>query len=53
MKNLIEVLRFKEQEISRVKREIDALRIAAQVLSDEGQPAKSQSGESRRTLEVQ
>ena len=31
MKNPIDVIRTKEQEINRVKKEIDALRIAAQL----------------------
>jgi hypothetical protein len=35
MKNPMEVLRSKEQELSRVKNEINALRIAARLLGDE------------------
>ena len=35
MKNPLEVLRTKEQEVSRVKNEINALRIAARLLGDE------------------
>lgn len=35
MKNPLEVLRTKEQELSRVKNEINALRIAARLLGDE------------------
>jgi hypothetical protein len=35
MKNPMEVLRTKEQELSRVKNEINALRIAARLLGDE------------------
>ncbi len=35
MKNPHEVLRFKEQEVVRVKSEIDALKIAARLLSDD------------------
>ena len=52
MKNPIEVLRAKEQEICRVKREIDALRVAAQLLGDEGQPAKSQPIDQRKAMDV-
>ncbi len=52
MKNPIDVIRTKEQEINRVKKEIDALRIAAQLLGDEGQPTKSQSPDLRKSLEV-
>ncbi|MBZ5721658.1 MAG: hypothetical protein LAO03_14870 [Acidobacteriia bacterium] len=36
MKNPMEVLRSKEQEVLRVKKEIEALRIAARLLGDEG-----------------
>ena len=36
MKNPIEVLRMKEQELLKVKKEIDALRITARLLDEEG-----------------
>ncbi len=39
MKNIFEVLRSKEQEISRVRKELDALRIAARLLTDDLAPA--------------
>jgi len=39
MKNIYDVLRSKEQELVRVRKEIDALRIAARLLSDETTPA--------------
>jgi len=35
MKNLIDVLRSKEQELLRVRKEIEALRIAARLLEEE------------------
>jgi hypothetical protein len=35
MMDPFEVLRFKEQELARVKKEVDALRIVAQVLGEE------------------
>ena len=35
MKNPIEILRIKEQEILRVKQEIEALRITASLLGEE------------------
>jgi hypothetical protein len=35
MKNPLEVLRVKEQEIARVKKEIEALRITAKLLGEE------------------
>jgi len=34
MKNPLEVLRMKEEEIQRVKKEIEALQITARLLSD-------------------
>jgi len=38
MRDVIEVLRAKEQELSRVKREIEALRIALPLLGAEQDP---------------
>ena len=35
MKNLVDVLRSKEQEILRVRSEVEALRIAARLLADD------------------
>ena len=35
MKNPYEVLRIKEQELVRLKKEVEALRIVAKMLSDE------------------
>jgi hypothetical protein len=35
MKNPFDVLRMKEQEISRIKQEIEALRITARLLGEE------------------
>lgn len=52
MKNPIDVIRTKEQEINRVKKEIDALRIASQLLGDEGPPAKTQVPDLRKSLDV-
>jgi hypothetical protein len=36
MKNIVDVLRSKEQEILRIRKELDALRITARLLADEG-----------------
>lgn len=36
MKNVYEVLRQKELELSRLEKEVEALRVAAPLLSDEG-----------------
>ena len=38
MKNPIDVLRMKEQEILKIKVEIEALRITARLLNDDGLP---------------
>jgi hypothetical protein len=38
MKNIYEVLRTKEQEILRIRKEVDALRIAARLLADDSAP---------------
>ena len=46
MKNPLDVLRTKEQEIARVKQEIEALRITAKLLGEE----PSSTGEGRSTL---
>ncbi len=40
MKGPFEVLRQKEQELTRVKKEVDALRIVAQLLGDDGKRAE-------------
>jgi hypothetical protein len=37
MKNVYEVLRQKELEVSRLKQEVEALRIAAPLLSEDGE----------------
>ena len=41
MKNPIDVLRMKEQEILKIKVEIEALRITARLLSDDAPPASA------------
>ncbi len=37
MKNVYEVLRQKELEVSRLEKEVEALRVAAPLLSEEGE----------------
>ncbi|MBV8206716.1 MAG: hypothetical protein JO041_07980 [Acidobacteria bacterium] len=44
MKDLYEVLRLKEQEYKRISREIEALRIAASLLSEDRELAPSEVG---------
>jgi len=41
MKNPLEVLRSKEQQLLQVRREIEALRVALPLLGEEGDPAPS------------
>jgi hypothetical protein len=38
MKNVFEVLRSKEQDVLRIRKEIDALRIAARLLTEDTAP---------------
>jgi hypothetical protein len=53
MKNVYEVLRHKELEISRLETEVEALRIAAPLLSDDevGDDNKAPSGRSIAPLQ--
>jgi hypothetical protein len=37
MKNVFDVLRTKEQDIQRVRKEVDALRVAARLLAEDGE----------------
>jgi hypothetical protein len=50
MKTVEEVLRMKEEEIDRVKKEVEALRIAAGLLSD--QDAEDHKPEYRQLLQM-
>jgi hypothetical protein len=53
MKNPNEVLRMKEQEISRIKIEIEALRVTARLLSDENSAGSgSQQRDQRQLVEM-
>jgi len=45
MKNPYEVLRVKEQELLRVRKEVDALRIAARLLDAEDSGAEQGKGQ--------
>jgi hypothetical protein len=42
MKNVYEVLRQKELEVSRLKQEVEALRVAAPLLSEDGEAEDDQ-----------
>jgi len=50
MKNPLEVLRMKEQEILRVKQEIEALRITAKLLGEEPSSAGDGKFELRKAV---
>ena len=52
MKNPMEVLRIKEQELLKVRKEIDALRITARLLSDEPQHGEESKQDSRQLIEM-
>jgi hypothetical protein len=52
MKNLLEVLRMKEQEILRVKQEIEALRITAKLLGEEPRAAGDERVEFRKVVNL-
>jgi len=52
MKNPLELLRQKEQEVLRLKKEIEALRIAARLLMEDGdQPVKT-NNDSRKVISM-
>jgi len=52
MKNPMEVLRAKEQEIIRIRKEVEALQIVARLLSDENTPNNGQKQDLRQLIEM-
>lgn len=52
MKNISEVLRMKEQQIIRVKQEIDALRITAKLLGEQPPSAAEERAEIRQVVKL-
>ena len=50
MKNVYEVLRQKELELSRLEKEVEALRVAAPLLSDDKDVAATEPAVSKPTL---
>lgn len=52
MKNPMEVLRMKEQELSRVKEEVAALRVAARLLGEEQTNEDDDDDDSPRVVEM-
>jgi hypothetical protein len=52
MKTPSEVLRMKELELQRVKKEIEALRIAVQLLGDEKTPSTAPPAKSAKVIQL-
>lgn len=52
MKDLLEVLRMKEQQLSRVKEEVDALRITARLLGEDPSEQDDSQEDTRRVVEM-
>jgi len=52
MKNPLEVLRMKEQEVARLKKEIEALRIAVRLLGEEGDQPADLSPDKRKIISM-
>jgi hypothetical protein len=52
MKNPTEVLQMKEEELVKVRKEIDALRVAARLLSDESVSTSDQKHDLRQLIEM-
>jgi len=52
MKNPLEVLRMKEQELLKVRKEIDALKITLRLLSEEKLMAGPQKIEYRQVIQM-
>lgn len=52
MKNITELIEYKEQEIVRVRKEVEALRIAAPLLGDEERSDRDNGAGSRQVIEM-
>jgi hypothetical protein len=52
MKNPMEVLRMKEQELLRIRKEVEALRIAAKLLTGESPSAADEKIDLRQVIEM-
>ena len=50
MKNVYEVLRQKELELARLEKEVEALRVAAPLLSEEGKESLAEGTNNKPTL---
>ncbi|HUJ93778.1 MAG TPA: hypothetical protein VLW84_00825 [Terriglobales bacterium] len=52
MKNPVEVLQIKELELTKLKKEVDALRVAIQLLTEEPENGNSTNGGLRTVVEM-
>ena len=52
MKNPFEVLKSKEQEVAKVRKEVDALRVAIRLIVDENQPPADSKVDVRSVIEM-
>jgi hypothetical protein len=52
MKDPYDVLREKEQEIARVRKEVDALRIVAKLLAEDSSPMKDDKVDLRKVVDM-
>ena len=52
MKNPFEVLKTKEQEVAKVKKEINALRVTIQLIGDEKSPAADHKVDLHSVIEM-
>jgi hypothetical protein len=52
MKNPMEVLRSKEQDLLKVRKEVEALRVAARLLSDDLPPMEDNKQDARQLIEM-
>ena len=52
MKNPVEVLRGKEQQILKVKKELDALRITIRLMDEEERPSSDQKVDLRQIVQM-
>jgi hypothetical protein len=52
MKNPMEVLRSKEQELVKVRKEVEALRVTARLLSDDVPPVDAPKQDLRQLIEM-
>jgi hypothetical protein len=52
MKNPLELLRVKEQQVLRLKKEIEALKLVSRLLAEEGDRPAELNSESRKVISM-